>query len=393
MGGLGLAVARFLAARGARGLVLVGRRPPSGPAREEIRALEAAGVRVETVAVDVSESGAVARIRSALAGLPPLAGIVHAAGVLDDATLLQLDWSRFRKVLAPKVAGTMALAELAGGVPFVLFSSAASLLGSAGQGAYAAANAFLDSFAPARGALSVGWGRWSGSGMASRAAADGRRLRWSGAAFGEISPEQGLETLGLLLSRRPGSHVAVLPVDWGALLSGAGSTFGSVPPLLRELARPGGARSPVGTVSTAAAPSRTLRARLRSAPAAERYDLLAEGIWREALGALGIPGDRPLQPRTPLRDLGLDSLMAIEVRNALARQVEMILPATLLFDHPTVEAAARVLAERLGREAGLEVPPPVPPGQARQLAALGRMSEEELSAAVDDELGRLLERS
>ena len=381
MGGLGLAVARFLAARGARGLVLVGRRPPSGPAREEIRALEAAGVRVETVAVDVSEGGAAARIRSALAGLPPLAGVVHAAGVLDDATLLQLDWSRFRKVLAPKVAGTLALAELAGGVPFVLFSSAAGLLGSAGQGAYAAANAFLDSFAPARGALSVGWGRWSGSGMASRAAAGGRWLRWSGAAFGEISPERGLALLDFLLSRGGGSYVAVLPVDWGALLAGGES--GTVPPLLRELARPGPRVPP--------ASPETLRARLESAPPGERYDLLAGGIWREALRTLGLPGGRPLEPRTPLRDLGLDSLMAVEVRNALARQVEMPLPATLLFDYPTVEAAAHALSERLGLEAGLAVAPPPSPGVARQVEVLGRMSEEELSAVVDDELGHLLE--
>ena len=221
VGGLGLAMARWLVDRGARHLVLVGRSAPSEQARARIREIEGAGAHVDVLSADVARPGEVAAV---LADIdregPPLRGIVHAAGVVDDAVLLQQDWPRFERVMAPKVEGAWNLHVLARTRPldfFVLFSSVASLLGSAGQANYAAANAFLDALAHRRRAeglrgLAVNWGPWAEVGMAARLGdADRRRLARSG--LSPMPADRALDALGRALAANV-AQAAILEMDW-----------------------------------------------------------------------------------------------------------------------------------------------------------------------------------
>ncbi len=327
LGALGLRVARWLVGGGARHLVLTGRRAPSAAAAEVIAGLERSGARVRAVQADVARAEDVARLLSDVAGLPPLAGLVHAAGVLDDGVLLRLDRSRFEKVMAAKVAGAWNLHEQSRGLPldfFVMFSSAASLLGSPGQANYASANAFLDALAHHRRAeglpaLCINWGPWEGEGMAA-----GRR--WEAMGLVPIAPERGLGVLGGLL-QQGAVQVALIPGDWPRRTGPM--------PLLSDL------------VSRSSGPD--LLRRVRDASPAERPGIL-EAAVRAAVGPLlGPSAPAQLDGRRGFMDLGMDSLMAVELRNRLQAQLELSppLPASLLFDHPTIDALAAYLASRV----------------------------------------------
>ena len=211
-------LARWLVSQGVRHLMLCGRNSPSFTATEAMDDLRRAGAQVLFVQADVVRSEEVARLLAEMqSSMPPLRGVFHAAGTLDDGLLVQQDWPRFSTVMAPKVAGAWNLHRATRGVPldcFVLFSSAASLLGASGQGNYAAANAFLDALAHHRGqqglpGLSINWGPWADGGMS--AARDGLgAAQWLARGIGTLTPQQGMEALVRLL---PGSsaQVAVLP--------------------------------------------------------------------------------------------------------------------------------------------------------------------------------------
>ena len=211
LAGLGLLVARWLVERGARHLVLMGRRAPAEAARTAIREMEAHGAQVVVAQGDVAREADVQGVLAQIAGgQPPLRGIIHAAGVLDDGVLLQQTWERFAKVLAPKVEGAWNLHRLTQTAPldfFVLFSSAAALLGSPGQANHAAANAFLDALAHHRRALglpavSINWGVWSGWGVA---ADRGVGARAAVQGMGSFTPEEGLHVLERVLGGGPRS--------------------------------------------------------------------------------------------------------------------------------------------------------------------------------------------
>src|SRR5713101_5841675 len=206
--------------QGARHLVLAGRTAPSPAARELLRLCEQAGAQVVTPACDVADEQAVADLFNLIsAQLPPLRGVVHAAGLLDDGVLLQQNWSRFERVLAPKVAGAWHLHQHTRQLPldfFVMFSSAAALLGSSGQSSYAAANAYLDALGHYRraqglAACSINWGPWAEIGMAARSE-QARRHRVD-QGIGEIAHEAGLRVLGYSIGSAP-PQIAMLPVDW-----------------------------------------------------------------------------------------------------------------------------------------------------------------------------------
>ncbi len=341
LGALGLRVAGWLAARGARHLVLLGRRGPSPEAGAAIGGLERAGVRVIVARADVAEEDELGKVLAETrATMPPLRGVVHAAGTLDDGVLLEQSWQRFGKVLAPKVAGAWNLHELTRALPldfFVMFSSAASLLGSPGQGNYAAGNAFLDALAHHRRALglpalSVNWGPWAGEGMAA-GLGDRERRRWEARGMGLIDPEQGLAQLERALGRDE-AQLAVLPVDWPRFLRSATT----VPPLLSALAR---------QPAAAALPSSEIVERLRQAPAGRRRDMLV-GFLREQAGkVLGLAAGHALGNDQPLHELGLDSLLAVELRNVLGAALGRTLPATVLFNYPSVGALAGWLEAEL----------------------------------------------
>ena len=391
LGGLGLCVARWMVAQGARHLVLMGRNPASRAAQAVITELEQQGAQVLVTHGDVSRAEDVASVLEHIGQAPyTLRGLIHAAGVLDDGILLQQEWARFDKVMAPKLAGAWNLHVLTQGVSldfFVLFSSMAALLGSPGQGNYAAANAFLDALAHHRRtqslpALSINWGPWAEVGMA---AALGRPAvqRWREQGIEPIAPEHGVEVLGQVLAQGA-TQVGVLPIAWATYAQQWAP--GGAPPFLAHLAH--GAKSREHS-EPPWAPRPTLVQHLEGVPVAERYGLLARHIRDQAAKVLGLGGDAShhLDPQRPLHELGLDSVMAVELTNALGLTMGRHLPATLLFDCPTIAALAEYLAEEV---LSLESPPEsrmdsqqVEDEKANLVERIEQLSEEEVDSLFE----------
>ena len=348
LGALGLEVARGLVARGARHIVLVGRKAPSDAALAAIRECESAEAEVTVMHADVSEKNDVARVLDAIRlSRHPLGGIVHAAGILDDGILLHQTRERFACVLAAKLAGAWNLHVLTQDSAldfFVLFSSMASLLGSAGQANYAAANATLDAIAEmrrARGlpALSINWGPWAVTGMA--ASQDVRQQqRRSTRGIETIAPPEGREILGRLLGHVV-PQIAVLPIEWTSFLQAFDKT---VPPLYTNFARQAVARERVN-----------IREQLEQTPASKRQQHLAKRIRDLAVRVIGLDAANPLDLNKPLKELGLDSLMAVELAKMVSADADRPFPATMVFTHSTVAAiAAYLLTELFPMETAVE---------------------------------------
>jgi acyl transferase domain-containing protein/acyl carrier protein len=386
LGALGLHLARQLVDRGARHLMLAGRSGPSPEAAQAISELEAAGADVFTAQADVSREPDVAALLATIhERMPPLAGIIHAAGVLDDGVLAEQTWPRFANVLVPKLAGAWNLHRLTEGLPldfFVMFSSMASLLGGPGQGSYAAANAFLDALAHhrrARGlpALSINWGPWAGIGMA--AGADERdHRRWREGGLGLIQPREAMAMLEPLLKNQPAvAQLAVLPIDWATLLRRFPS--GQEPRFFSELAA---SLSQVRRTAPSPAARRSLAQELESVAPGRRRALLEARLRAEAVKVLGLAPEAQLDPRRPLREIGLDSLMAVELRNAVAEALGRTLPSTLLFKYPTLEALFEFAVAQL----------PAPPAEAvsSHPPTAGDADAADVDALTDDEARELL---
>lgn len=371
LGALGLQVASFLVDEGAGHLILVGRRgATTETAQEAVKKLRARGAQVTVAKADVSNLEEMATLLEEIPTEMPLRGVVHAAGVLDDGVLMQQSIKRFETVLLPKVQGAWSLHTLTQERPldfFVLFSSAASLMGSASQGNYAAANAFMDALAHHRRglglpALSINWGAWAESGMASSQRAT-ERLARSGVA--SIAPQQGLQILHTLLKRRA-TQVAVLPINWDQFLTGYSNR-----PFFAAFRQPS---QPAHT---------TLRQQLESA--SNSHALLNAHVRAEIGQVLQIHPER-IDPRQRLFDLGLDSLMAVELKNRLEVSLEQPLRSTLLFHYPTLEALEDHLASLLG------IKPSNLPDASEEIT-LGMSQEEESADAINDQyenLGYLL---
>ncbi|MFF7457087.1 SDR family NAD(P)-dependent oxidoreductase [Kitasatospora sp. NPDC008115] len=340
LGALGLSLAEFMAGRGAGRLALVGRSAPGGDAVARIEAMRARGVVVETFAADVADPAAVRRVREQL---PPLRGVVHAAGLLDDATVLNLTPEQLHRVLAPKVDGAVNLDEATGNDPldfFLLFSSAAALFGNAGQAAYAAGNAFMDALAVSRRrrgrpALSVQWGPFTDVGLA--AAEDNRGARLAERGMAGFSTEEAWRALEGFLGGDE-QVVAYVPIDLRQYLEAYPDavTLESWS-ALRELARHGGGGSSAGAAFLAG---------LRAAPQ-ERWPELLEAKVRELAGRVLRLDSGAVDRDTPFKALGLDSLMGLELRNRLEAAFGLRLSPTLLWTYGTPRALSAVLAERL----------------------------------------------
>ena len=347
-GALGLLTAEWLAGKGVKNMILISRSRPGAGAEAGIGKLREAGVRVVAGQADVSRKDELRRVLDeALAeGLPAIGGVIHAAAVLDDGVLLQQSWDRFEKVLAAKAEGAWNLHELTRDLKlefFVLYSSAVSVLGSPGQSNYTAANAYLDALARHRraqglAALSINWAAWSEVGLAARRGADAR-LALHG--IGAIPPARGLE----ILERAFGfdtAGLAAMPIQWPKLL--AQFPGGGYPRLLEEMAAEW--RGGSGGGRRAAADSELLR-RWNAAPEGEREAALIAYLREQAAKVLGLAASRRIERDRPLRELGLDSLMAVELRNMLGKGAGVTLPTSLLFEYPTIDALAGYLSREV----------------------------------------------
>ena len=381
LGSLGLHVARWLIDSGARQIVLVGRRGPTPSALQSIAALEAGGARVVTLEADMAQRADVDRVLARVgASMPPLRGIIHAAGVLDDGVILEQTWTRLATVMAPKVLGAWNLHEASRAIPldfFVMFSSIASALGSPGQSNYAAANAVLDALAHHRRAhglpaLSINWGPWADGGMAA-GAANQISQRWADRGLASLTPDEALRALGDALQGHD-VQVAAVKIDWAAYLP----ALVRVPSLLRSVAPDVPVRQK-GSVTG-------LADMLAKAPPVRRMTLLLDYVHGRALHVLGLPGSYPLDPDQGLRDVGLDSLMAVELRNELQSRIAVHLPTTLAFDYPTVNAIANHLAQTLALDTGV-LPAAAPARAADSFAEqLGELSDADAEALLNAEL-------
>ncbi|MEU6072062.1 SDR family NAD(P)-dependent oxidoreductase [Streptomyces sp. NPDC047082] len=345
-GGLGALVARHLVTEhGVRDLVLVGRRGPDAPGAAELATeLRESGAEVTLAACDVADRDALAAL---LAAHPGITAVVHTAGVVDDATLGRLTPAQLHRVLAPKAEAARHLHELTGNLDaFVLFSSAAGVLGGGGQANYAAANAYLDALAAHRRAhgqpaVSLAWGLWDPAtgGMGSELTdADLERMARTGVR--PLGAEQGLALLDSAVAAADALTVAVR-LDVPAL---ARSLSGGVPGLLRSLVRVPARRTAAGG---AAAGGTGLRDRLAATgDREERASLVLDLVRRHVRTVLGFGEGQTVEAEKPFKDFGFDSLTAVEFRNALAAETGVRLPATLVFDYPTPhELAAHLLKE------------------------------------------------
>ncbi len=339
-GGLGLAVASRLADRGAQRLALAGRRGAPDEVRPDLDALRARGVRVEEIRMDVTRADEVDEVVRALAaGDEPLRGVIHAAGVLDDGVLSQLDRSRFFGPAAVKMAGAWNLHRATRDLSldaFVLFSSVTSVLGSPGQANYAAANAGLDSLASYRRAaglpaVSVQWGPWNEVGMAQRSVLRGERLAQNGLAG--MDPADALDALERVLDG-DAERIMAAHFDASAWLRAHPSAAG---PFLRSMAN--------GTDVSAVEAAGPVE-RLRDAAPEERPAILLDHLRSRVVEVLRL-GDLSVDASTPLRALGLDSLMGVELRNRLEADLQVRLSAGLVWNYPTLELMVPHLLSRL----------------------------------------------
>ena len=352
LGGLGLLVAKWMVSEGARHLLLAGRSAPNPAAENAIAELESLGAKITVASVDISDRQQVAGLLAKVPVSSPLRGIIHAAGVLDDGVLLSQDWSRFNRVLKPKIDGAWNLHELTLGMPldfFVLFSSSAGILGSAGQSNYAAGNVFMDALAQARQAaglpaISIDWGAWGEVGMA--ASLDDRHAKgWDAQGISVIEPSEGLAILQALIAKNDVPQIAVVPVQQSALRPPAGQP---IPPIFRKLAAAAG----VKTAAAAPVNHREAAERLRQAAPAHRREILIELVGEMVLEVFGLDGSRSIPPDQNLTMLGMDSLLAIQLSNRLKSSFGSAVPSTLTFQYPTMEAIADYLLEALATAAG-----------------------------------------
>ncbi|WP_328947426.1 type I polyketide synthase [Streptomyces sp. NBC_00184] len=348
LGELGSALATHLVrTHGVRRLVLLSRRGGNAPeAGSFVRELEAAGAeRVDLVAGDVADRAAVAPVLEGIDPRHPLTAVFHLAGVLDDGLVQGFTAERLHRVMAPKVQGARLLDELTGQLDlaaFVLFSSAAGTLGTAGQGGYAAANATLDALAANRrkrglAGLSLAFGLWEQAGVGMTAhlgKAELGRLRRQG--VGALTLGEGLHALDVALSR-PDTQLMPVHLELASLRHALGDA--EAPPLLRDMLP----RATEGHRAEVSEPAQSLDTRMAEASDAERAALLLELVRSEAADVLGLPGPDSVPADRALRSLGIDSLTMVQLRKRLAKRMNTTLPATLVFDYPTADAIAGLL--------------------------------------------------
>lgn len=380
LGGFGLEVAKWLVSRGARNLVLVGRRGISSEeARAAVRSMQEQGVRVRVAQVDVSDGGHVAALFAALAHeMPVVRGVMHAATALDDGLLNQLDRTRFEAVMRPKATGAWHLHQHTAQLPldfFVLFSSVSALVGNPGQGSYVAANTFLDALAHYRRArglpgLSVNWGVIGQVGMVARNAELAKHLERMG--MHSFTPQEATSILGELMVEDR-AQVGAFEIDWSRYASGAaGRSFAKVP-RYAHLTAPTAGGGTGGKFQ--------MRASILEAPRETRVALVQDALCARLSKVMHLPAEK-IDVQLSLDNMGMDSLMGMELANALHADVGLELSPMLLMQGHTVAELARVLLEKLEQQDAEERAA----SESDQADVVDQMSEDELDALLTSNL-------
>lgn len=344
LGGLGMLTASWMVDQGARHLVLMSRRELT---EETCRSLDklrqSYGADIVIARGDIAHKADLERVLCQIErDMPPLRGVMHMAGVVDDGIFSQQNWARFEKVLAPKANGAWHLHTLTQDKSldfFVLFSSASSLIGSAGQSNYNTANAFMDELAHyrrARGlpAMSVNWGPWSEVGMAAamQPAAPSRKNQET------ISPEEGLNILGQLLSRNP-VQVGVVPINWNRYSLNLNGK--PVQPILKQLVKAGAATSEMG-------PTETILEQVKSTPPEEQEKVISRHVQLLVIKILGFDTSQSFDPQCTLTDLGMDSLMAVELKNKVDADFGVNIPLTYFIEEASIAGLSKKVHDQFG---------------------------------------------
>ena len=345
LGGLGIKTAEWLVEHGAGRILLLGRSIPE-PIPEPLRQLlQQADTDIELLSCDVTDFEQLRRAIEIANSNGLLRGIVHAAGVLHDGMLRQLKWSDMFKVLGPKVLGAQHLHQLTMGLSldfFVLYSSAASLIGSAGQASHVSANAYLDSLAHHRRCLglpaqTINWGPWSEVGSA---ASEKTRSHLELHGIGIINPDAGLAALDRIMQCPDLTQVGVVPVDWSQMARHVPASDRLLVDLLPK-------SQDVERASTKKLTEGEWRKQLRDLPSGAREAALVSMLQHELGRVLGFSSDELPAIDRGIFDLGIDSLMSVELKNRLVRNLGVEIPSTLLFQYPTISALAPKLIESM----------------------------------------------
>lgn len=397
--GLGLAVAQWMSEHGARHLALMSRSGANtDDARQTVSRLEQLGINVRVFMGDVSQAADLERVIAEIdRSMPPLRGVIHSALVLDDGILAQQTPERFKKVMQPKVAGAWHLHRLTEHRPldfFIMFSSLTSILGNPGQSNYAAANAFLDAMAYYRRmqglpALTINWGRVADTGYVARHEEIGQHV--SNFGFKGFTARQASEVMARLILKNA-VHTGVMNVDWRQW---AQTVASRTPARLSLLVNPHTADQETAQDGV------RLRDLVMAADPADRQSLVEAHLKEQVARVLGASVAH-LDVERPLNELGLDSLMAVELKNRIEKDIGVTLPTVELMRGPTVLKLSHVILKLLtGTDASAPTEPDIRPSEPEQqpatlLQQLDQLSDQDvdklLSHLVDEsELARLLD--
>jgi NAD(P)-dependent dehydrogenase (short-subunit alcohol dehydrogenase family)/acyl carrier protein len=348
-GGLGLATAQWLIDQGADHLLMLSRQPAKPEAQQRIDAWKENGVHVTQHFVDTADLNAMTQVmHTAQQQLPEITGIVHCAGVLDDHLIEDLSIESFEKVFSGKARGAWNLHTLTQALPldfFVLFSSAASILGNRGQANYAAANAYLDGIAQRRHQLglratSINWGPWAEVGMAQSDVAITQHLKRQG--FAPITPELGLEALSLCIaSTEP--QLAVVECDWDQYLLSSEASSHFLSQLVR--AEKASSSSPTGSKS-----STELLDEVKQASFDQQQKIVEQYVHRKIRQLFGLAPTASLLPNQAFTDLGLDSLMAVQLADLIGKGLGQRLPVSLVFNYPNAAELVQFVWELVEKQ-------------------------------------------
>ncbi|MGK7886311.1 MAG: SDR family NAD(P)-dependent oxidoreductase, partial [Crocosphaera sp.] len=352
LGALGLKVAQWMVEEGVKYLVLIGRKKPTSEAQSILSQMKKQGVKIEIMSADVSEEKAMKEVFETIESkMPPLKGIIHTAGTLDDGVLLEQNWQRFEKVMSSKVEGTWNLHKLTQDYSLdfcIFFSSVASLLGSLGQSNYAAANQFMDSLAhylhlQGKPALSINWGPWAEGGMASELQQYQREnIEKQGIYF--ISVEQGLKALGTLIDSNKG-EIGVFSIDWQIF---AKSSQKKALPILSDIL------SSFDGFSYSEGDRSFLKkdwlTQIDSASPEGRLDVFTGYLQQQICLALKLAPDQ-INLNSSLNMMGMDSLMAMELRNRVKTDLKIDIPVSQIMAGQNTVEIAHYLEEKLSESA------------------------------------------